>query len=424
LPRLSRLEPRAVLPLLIGGGMTRAVSAVGALLLARLYGPESLGLYGYYGIIVMLGSAVAAGQYENALVTETDDRSAWRLMRATLGMSLAGSALLALLIGGLHGHLEKWLGAPGLGSLVLLAPLSILGQKIFRILLFWNTRAGAFRIQALCSWWLTVAMLGVQFGAGLAFDISPLWLALGDVTGIWVGVGVLCWRSASLAAPAVPLLGDGPITALLVRWRQYPLLNMPSSLCVSAASQVPLLALGTLLSVEAAGQVALAMRILELPRSLVGDSVSTVFSHRMSANMKDGEPTSPVLRSTLGLLSRLGAPIYVAAAIAAPYVMPVVFASRWDKAGMYITILAPLYFFMTMASAVTPVFSFVRREGIGLSLHLASILAAALAAAFGHIADSAMVFLVSFVALSSLRCLVLLFVASRLTSSLHSEQLP
>lgn len=421
-PRLNLLDLRAVLPLLIGGGMTRVVSALGALFLARFYGPESLGLYGYYGIMVMLGTAVAAGQYENALITETDDHSAWRLMRAALGLSFAGAAFLALLIGGFHAHLDEWFRAPGLHALALLAPVSILGQKVFRILLFWNTRAGAFRVQALCAWWLTVAMLGVQFGAGLALGIEAFWLALGDAVGIWVGVAVLWWRSVSLRAPAGA--GDVSMTALLFRWRQYPLFNMPSALCVSAAAQLPLLVLGTLLSVEAAGQVALAMRILDLPRSLVGDSVSTVFSHRMSVRMKDGGALSSVLRSTLGLLLCLTVPIYVGIAVAAPSVVPVVFEARWDKAGLYIAVLAPLYFFMTLASAVTPAFSFMRREGLGLFLHIASIAAAVVAAVLGYLSDSAGVFLAAFGILGSLRCVALLLTTDRLVRSSQPERQP
>jgi hypothetical protein len=98
------------------------------------------------------------------------------------------------------------------------------------------------------------------------------------------------------------------------------------------------------------GQYALATMVVCLPSTLLGNAIGSVFYQRAAERWAQGSDFSAIWGSTARKLLLVGLPLYGAAVLTLPRLLPLLFGKVWSPAGYYGAILAISSFFNFISS--------------------------------------------------------------------------
>jgi O-antigen/teichoic acid export membrane protein len=369
--RVRNLLPRTelskgVLTLIAGTGLAQVVIIASSPVLTRLYAPSDYGVFAVVTSILAVLITVTCLRYEFAIPLPRDDVTAANLVAlallASAGMSLvcavalwlAGPALLAIL------H------ASVLRPYILLLALGQFGAGAVSALTLWAVRTKGFSDIAATRLTQSGALVVVQAGLGIAGFGAP-GLLFGDIAGRISGSSRLAraaWRTHAASFHRVSR--NGILTAAK-RYRRFPILSGPSSILSTLGQQGPLLLLVMLYGPEAGGQFALADRLSSVPMALVASAVSQVFVAE-SASMAREQPTKlgALFARTTKSLARVGAGPAIILAVSAPILAASVFGNAWHEAGLFVAILAPMYYVTFVTTATGDILSVLERQDLQL----------------------------------------------------------
>lgn len=309
-------------------------------LITRVYGPESIGLFGMLLAFVNFASVAMALRYDVAVVGARDDPEAARLACGAAIVTvptsiLLGLAMLALVSFDLFGFgaLPRWAAA-------LVATLLIL-TSWFVILRFYLVRNGEFSAIGRALITQGGARAAVPVGAG-TFMSGWEGLAIGELVARSIGIWGLWARSrGQLRASVVPLSLRRTFCTLWA-YRRYPAVLLPSSVLDALALALPLPVLLGNYGARAAGLYVVVSRIISAPTQLVSGSFADVFHYSAQAEHGSGDSNlRTLIRGDLAKLLRIGGAIFLPTAVIAPFAFGTVFGADFAEAGLMFAILAP-----------------------------------------------------------------------------------
>ncbi|WP_448377633.1 lipopolysaccharide biosynthesis protein [Fervidobacterium sp.] len=333
---------RGVLAIAGGTALAQVASVLFLPLLTRLYSPEALGLWGLFVSFLGVASVAATLRYEVAIVAAGSEEEALALTRSTLVLAivtgfLGGVALEVMrradLLG--YGALPSWVAPLGFAALT--------GTAWGMTLRYYAVRRGAFGLVGR----FTVAQ-------GVIRPVSQILLSSAGVGGLLLGEAVgrfLGLTALGRVLPRTP--GCWWHLDVLLRFRSFPLLQLPSSFLNMMALMAPVPVFVALYGPAVGGALALAQRAVGLPVSLVGGAVADVFYGRVAELARtDPQRVRPFLVQTSVRLLLLALPFGLALGIAAPFLATWVFGEPWALTGKMMSIMAP---WMVAQLAVSPV---------------------------------------------------------------------
>ena len=344
---------RNVLVLAGGAAGAQAINAAASPLLTRFYSPFEIGQLGLFLSFMYVASVALSLRYEQALVvpkTIEDAATLAVLAIAIVPLTALFSTVVLFALGVLR--LAGFETLPPIAWLAALLGLSAFG--IFGVLRYWLIRLSQLR---------TVSEVQIAQSLGRAAGQVLFGIASLGVTGLLVsdtigrGLGVL--RMLRLA---IPTIREGrsrsvrSITALAREYWRFPVLGVPSSLlnAVAFSLPVPLLAAGYTLQV--AGYFALVQRVLGLPLTIIGASVSDALFARMSEHAQhDPAAALPLFRRTALALAAIGIPIALVVALFARPLFTTIFGQPWETAGLMAAIMSPWYLAALVVSPLSRV---------------------------------------------------------------------
>jgi O-antigen/teichoic acid export membrane protein len=101
-----------------------------------------------------------------------------------------------------------------------------------------------------------------------------------------------------------------------------------------------------------AGFLMLAMRVMGLPKGLVGTSVAQVYLAEASERHIKGD-LGRFTRKMMWTLLKSGAPPLIIAATICPFLFPVLFGEEWARAGVMVVWLTPMFILQFVVSPVS-----------------------------------------------------------------------
>lgn len=350
----------------------RAMSSLGALFAAALYGPRAFALMGLYLGAAKLLSLVLFLRYENAALAHGCDRD--MLVAVRLCSVLAAGILVALLpalaVGVWHGVIP-----------MIFAPLlvvSIGARGLLRLGAILANRRGDFvtlgratTVQAIVQPLVLVVLAPSHLhGASV--------MALADIAGYGIAavVAITPYRRILLAALLEPI-GRVELLAIARRWACLPLHNLPGALFSAGFTALPLIALPFLVDHDTAGHAALAARLLEIPAHLVGAATTPILLHRLSAGAiadRGAFALRAVVTLTAVVLLIFGGALVMSYAI-----HPFLSSTHWHGLAAAIPVFAVFYAGVTLAGPLTEAGGLFREQRLLTAIN-GIALAAALAA--------------------------------------------
>ncbi len=240
---------------LLSSGIGPLLSQVLALafvpVLFRLYTPQDFGVWAAVQAIAIIAGSLVSLRFDLALVLERDLAAATRLLYAIIGVVVACSIVLALMIG-------IWIGY-----------LRALGVDTASAALGW---AVAVVLNAVVS--NIVQLAGGVLGHGI-------WLIIGSVAG--QAAALIFYILSIMRAAERPVLHSfkfDEFVSLLKKHRRFPLFSLPFTVMSLLRDRAPIFIIGAFGPPSLVGLYSQAWRLTHFPSGLTSAALRPVFFHR------------------------------------------------------------------------------------------------------------------------------------------------
>lgn len=359
---------RGVLTLLGGTGFAQAIVIASAPAITRLYSPSEVGTYSVATATLAILVAVASLGYQFAIPLPRSDVAAANVLALSLVAALGVSAATGILLWFVGQQLFGLIGALELRPYVMLLIVGQAGGAIVVALSYWAVRTKSFSAIAAQSLTQSASLVAFQVGLGVA-GFGALGLFLGDIAGRFSGMirlARVAWRTNAAAFRGVTRRG---VRAAATRFRRFPFFSLPSSLVNAVGLQVPLLFLVALYGADAGGRFALADRVCGLPVTLLASAVGRVFFAE-GAHLAREQPAElrALFYRTTRSLAKVAIGPFLLLAVIAPFLAGPVFGDQWTEAGVFVAILAPMYFVVLVVNPTGATLDFLERQDLQLWL--------------------------------------------------------
>jgi O-antigen/teichoic acid export membrane protein len=364
---------RGSLAIIAGTGLGQLISILSSPVLTRLYQPDEFGSYAVALSILSILITVACLTYENAVPLPESDVAAANVLVvcivATFAISIGALAVL-------------WLASPWLlsfseprfaGLYAALIALGTFGGGIVAAFAGWAIRKRSYSDIAAYRLSQSVTMAVIQIGLGL-LGWGVQGLVLGAVAGSAAGASRLArsaWRNGADALRGVSRAG---VVQVAVRYRRFPLLSGPSALINTVGLQAPLLLMVALYGTAVGGQFALAQRVIALPASLLAGGIGqTYFAHAARLVREESGEIGALFWKTSRTLALVAAGPIALGAVLSPFLFGLIFGADWSEAGLYVSILAPMYYLQLVAIPTAGTLDVLERQDLHLAREVARL---------------------------------------------------
>ena len=322
-----------------GTAMAQAITLATLPVFSRLFTPSDFAVQNLFAQAAGFVAIAATLRYEYFVPLPRRDEDGTQLVRLVAALGLIAATLLTPAAWLFRATIAGWAGHAALAPWLALAPLTGAAISLGAALQGRAQRRRQFRRSGEAEIAGKVGYAGAVF-AGWGLLPGAAGLVLGSLA---TPLGKIAW----LRHGGVPESRSRP-TDLLRLAREYGrlagALALSSGLYACTAA-IPAVFIAHAYGAAALGQYALASMVICLPSTLLGNAVGSVFYQRAAERWAKGLIFADIWASTAKKLLLLGVPLFGAAILALPWLLPLVFGGRWRPAGAYGAILAVSSFF-------------------------------------------------------------------------------
>jgi O-antigen/teichoic acid export membrane protein len=376
--RIFRFAQQYLQPLRQSGSFARnfaltlsgsaAVTVLGFLLtpvMVRLYAPAAYGQFAVFTSVVSTLSTVTMLSYPAALLLPEAPGQFRALMQLAVVLA-CGGALLVLVGVALSG---SWLlrllpPAAGTGRVLYALPLLLLLANLNIILSGWYVRAKQFGPRSSIEVAAALGGRGVTLGWG--------WWQGGSIGGLLLGE-VINRLATTVSLTLGPLRGElrslwqgfswKQVRAVAREYAEFPLYVLPSGLISLLSTQLPIYLLSLGFGATSVGLYAFSVGLLEIPVSLLGGAVLSVFWQKANEIQQQDPERLPALTLRLYYqLLYLGLLPFGVITVFGDVIFKFAFGARWELAGVYTGYLGYYYVFKLMSQATSPIYNVIGQQ--------------------------------------------------------------
>ncbi len=351
--------------LVLGTGLGQCLTILTAPLLSRLYDPSAFGVLSLYTSIVSILAVMMAGRYELAIVLPEKDDDAVNILMLALLITFGLTAASILILPSMGRHFSQYVpGARGVPWLWMI-PISVFAMGVYQSLAYWCTRKQAFARLSIFQIFRSVGVAGTQTTGGILHAGAP-GLVFGQVAGQILATSILFGQVLREDKRIIrDALCFAKIQKLAKDYVRFPLYSTPQTLLNEFSQNVPAFILTYAFGTGVVGYYSLALRLIQLPYNLIGQSITQVFYQKVSKDYHDRKNIyQTVKRSTLTLAAVAMLPT-IALVGFGPQLFTFVLGEAWFQSGLYAQWMAVWVFFGFLN---TP--SFVTAQVYGLQRFL------------------------------------------------------
>lgn len=353
--------------LTLTGGTTFAqiLTILSVPVLTHLYQPENFGVWTLYASIASIISVIIGMRYEYSIMLPELDEDAINLLGVSFLSIGTVTVLTIVTIWFFKESIVNILNSPQIGNYLWLVPPFVFVNGIFLALNNWNSRTKLFKRLSFSRISSSVSTTAVQIIVGIFDKNSPHGLITGSLTGQSIATFILggqIWRDDR--SRIRKSLNRKKMYELLKRYRKFPLVDSWSALMNSISWQLPAFLLSAFFTPTVVGFYSLGFRLLQLPMSFIGSSISQVFYQRASRASSEGI-LSVLVENVFRILVILGMFPILVLTIVGGDVFTVIFGSAWTEAGVYTQILSLWAFVWFISSPLTGIYLVVGEYDFG-----------------------------------------------------------
>lgn len=362
--------------LTLAGGTTFAqiLTIFSVPVLTRLYVPEDFGVWALYISISSILSVISCLRYEYSIMLPELDEEAVNLLGLSLLSVLFVSGLTLPIIWYFREPIVEILNSPQVGNYLWLVTPFVFVNGIFLALTNWNSRTKLFKRLSISKISSSISTTSTQIGVGLAGKPGPGGLIAGSLVGQSIStfiLGLQIWRDdRNLIEQS---LNWRKIYEGFKRYYKFPLIDTWSALMNSVSWQLPAFLLSAFFTPLVVGFYSLGFRLLQLPMSFIGGSISQVFFQRASRAFSEGTLPS-LVENVFRMLVIIGMFPMLILTIIGSDVFTVVFGKAWAEAGVYAQILSIWAFIWFISTPLSTIYVVVEKQQFGFHYNFLNLI--------------------------------------------------
>ncbi len=373
-----------------GTGLGQLIMFVSSPILMRLYEPAIFGDLAILVSLTVIMATVFTLRFEMAIPLPEEDKDAHELIALAFivmfGIALLTTAYLAIFF---HESLRQ-LNLQTIDLWIFILPFTVICEAVINILGYWFIRKGMFLVLALSRTFYIGSMVIFQMILAPLTGYSQTGLIIGFSAGQILGMGFLLTKY--LSRDVMNYWGKLSITSLkhqVSTYRQFPLFASWNSAFNTIARQIPTVILGSFFTKDIVGQYSIALRMLNMPFSLIGNSVGQVYYQRISKLIRSKLSLRQFTYTTMLKAGGIIVGPLLVIVLWGPYIFRLVLGQEWSTAGTISQILVPIYLVRFMVSPVSNLFAATQTQhkmmGWQLALALVSFFTFYLGGSTGRI---------------------------------------
>lgn len=376
LKALSRLKTRHapkgsfsahVLTLMTGTTIAQAIPIAISPILTRIYSPSDFGVLALFSSLVSIVAIIATGRYELAIMLPEDDSDAVNLLALSVLISFAVSFISLLVVFVFNTQIASLLGNPAISDWLYWVPVSILLTGIYQALNYWSSRKKHFERLAISriSQSASAATANLSFGY---FGLGVSGLIGGSLIGQSCSTGVLGWQVWRDEKNRAVSISKNSMMRNAKRYQKFPLINSLHAFSDSVQTSGIVFVISAFFGSSILGFYSFTLRVLRMPLSLIGSSVSQVFFQKATQTYNGGGELHLLLNKTMIKLAMIAIPIFVIIIFFAPDMFLLFFGKAWREAGVYAQILSPWIFLNFIVSPISQIPIILDKQKKGLAI--------------------------------------------------------
>ncbi|UIJ44439.1 hypothetical protein LZK98_15400 [Sphingomonas cannabina] len=351
--------------------------------IGRIYSPYEFGLYGLFFTFAVTAVGIIFLNYDFAIPAASSDDDARALTRGAFTLALALTPLAGMVMAAMIlFQVAAFGGLPLTAPLMLMALLS--SQGLVQLLQNWSIRRHETVVIGKASVTMNVVRGATQIALGA---LLPSWwiLAAGEVLGRIGNAFHLARISPAPGSDIAPRgLQQEAVPNALRRYRQFPLVLLPSQVIDGSVAFIQSAGLAYLFGASGLGLFFMMRRTLDLPVAFAFRSLSDVFYAKLAQDARQApERVRPFFVRSVLLIMGFGFAGGIPAMFASPTLFAFIFGAEWREAGVLAAIMAPASIMNLAVAPVARVFALTTRPylrywftGINLLGTIAALVAA------------------------------------------------
>ncbi|MEC2073409.1 lipopolysaccharide biosynthesis protein [Alkalihalophilus marmarensis] len=329
-----------------GTAFAQLVAMLSTPIIARLYGPENMGILGVFVAMAAIVTKISALTYPVAIVLPNRDDDARSLVYASIYISLIFASLTTFIIYFFNDAIINIFNLGDITSFLFFIPIIIVFSALLQVAQQWLIRKQLFKLTAKSVIYKTVIVNSSKIVLGL---INPIAFILVLLTSIGYLLHTLLIIINLKLDDKVKGLLNGVnhknMISLLKSYRDFPLYRAPQELVNGIASSLPILMLSIFFGPAFAGFYTISRTVLKMPTELLGKSIGDVFYPRITQAANNGENIAKLLVKATTALAVVGIVPFSIIILFGPWIFELVFGSDWGQAGEYARWLSIWLFF-------------------------------------------------------------------------------
>lgn len=312
--------------LMTGTLIVQLINFLSTPILSRLYSPADFGVFGTVLSIATIISVSASLKYDQAQVLELNDTNANALFY--LSLFLLFITCLGTVIFLFFFDIKELIPTLEINP-YWIVPIAFM-NGLFSIFQFRLNRQEEYKLFSSSVIVQRVIVITVQLLLGVVIA-SVVSLLIGQLLGFLLSVVFIFFLSQQI--PPHTNINLLTLKSVARKYKQFPLYSAPQNIVNSASQNLPLLLLGYYFGMEVVGSYWFAMKIIQLPVSMVGNSVRQVILKKLTISKTNLEKSYLLLKRATLLLFIISIPIFILFALWGETLFAFVFGNEWALAG-------------------------------------------------------------------------------------------
>ncbi len=349
---------RHILTLSSGTAMASILTLAMTPILTRFYSPEAFGKGEMLNLLSALMALLLSLRLDAALIFKRTEEEASRLFSGILTLGCFGTCFFLILAGISALNSDK--------SIYLILPLSAFSIMTYESLIWLLNRNSEYKFIAQTKILFALSINGMKILLALFLN-DERGLVLGAFTGqALVTLPLLFYfiQRRNLKLRIDPRL----IISSITENKDLPQKNLPILLVNQGKDLLLNAVILKTMGPGVLGMVVLALKLLKTPVIFLGNSISNIIYRKLSEDESVDEQKATYLY--FFYVSLIIAGCFIAGSILAPYAIRPLFGERWEAAGTYIRILAPVYFLTLVYSTIEKVAILTCQQGFVLATNI------------------------------------------------------
>jgi O-antigen/teichoic acid export membrane protein len=143
------------------------------------------------------------------------------------------------------------------------------------------------------------------------------------------------------------------VIEVMKKYKNQPLYSAPAILINSTSYSILNVFIASLYGLVEVGYYSITYRMLGLPIQLVSMNVAKVFFVQASEEKKETGKYTKTLKKTVLFLTLISVPVFVILSIFSPKLFGYIFGRGWEKAGLYVALLSPMFTIRFIVTSIT-----------------------------------------------------------------------